>query len=517
MLDRPVGAAADADNDRAHAVFAHALKRIAGAARAYDRGIRTTASNPEHVDAPRYCQAVLADALSDRLFLQVAQRRRFFVWAQQTRPTLKFLPVLSAVDLLARGERRAAKTALDRALALNQDDLHAQNLWLDIEHQGKPRPDFRGRFCSHPFERLESQTEGRALFCCPAWLPSPIGDLETVEDGGVWNSSTAQDIRASIHDGSYRYCSRMHCPLLTADNLPKTSDLKDARLKDIAENKRVVLADGPQRMSLSHDRSCQLSCPSCRTKTIMARSDEAATMNAMAERAILPLLKGARKVVVTGAGDGLASKHYRWLLAQLDRRRYPELRVTLQTNGLLLKKHWDDLDLEGRVSECLVSLDAVEPETYAVLRRGGAFEDLYDNLLFLSDLRRDGRVQRVRLDFVTQAMNFRQMPEAAALMRRLGFDGVKFQMIRSWGTYAPEEFARHHIGSPQHPEYPAFLATLEDRRLGGEDVEFYGFYGAAGERAKAQRATLRAPDMDPYVDLVALDVAADGPVLAAVS
>ena len=39
--------------------------------------------------------------------------------------------------------------------------------------------------------------------------------------GDVWNSSGAQEIRRSILDGDYSYCSRTLCPMIANDNLPR--------------------------------------------------------------------------------------------------------------------------------------------------------------------------------------------------------------------------------------------------------------------------------------------------------
>ena len=82
------------------------------------------------------------------------------------------------------------------------------------------------------------------------------------------------------------------------------------------------------------------------------------------------------------------------------------------------------------------------------------------------------------------------MPDAVEIVKRFGFDGLKFQMIRNWGTFAPEAFAKHNIGVPTHPEHGAFLEVLRDRRLQEDFVEFWGFYGVD---AAALSAPLRRP------------------------
>jgi pyruvate-formate lyase-activating enzyme len=457
-------------------IFRDALAPILQREPAYSRGIRVTESDAAHIDPQRFCDHTLAEAFTDRAFLQTRVRRSFFEWANKHASNSRLVPVLACHDYIARGEISRARQFAQRALYLNQDDLYAQSQYRRCHPELPAEPDLRGKFCAQPFERLESQSRGRIFFCCPAWLPIPIGNLSAKSPNEIWNSQAAQDIRRSILDGSYRYCSRMHCPRITADDLPMSADVEDADNKEVIAEGLVQLPRSPRRVSLSHDRSCNLSCPSCRTTLIVAKKAEVDRMNAMAERVIMPLVKATLRLHLTGSGDPFASHHFRHVIKRLTSGETPDLKISLQTNGLLLKASWDDLGLEGYVGWVVVSIDAVRPETYAVLRRGGQLDSLLENLEFLSELRRANRVKHVRLDFVVQSFNYREMPEAAELMRGFGFDGIKFQMIRSWNTYAPEEFAKHDIGCPDHPEFGAFLGILRDPRLAGDDVECYGFH-----------------------------------------
>ena len=70
------------------------------------------------------------------------------------------------------------------------------------------------------------------------------------------------------------------------------------------------------------------------------------------------------------------------------------------------------------------------------------------------------------------------------------------------GHLSPEEFARHDVGSPGHPEFQRFLAVLDDGALRDRTVEFYGFTAsrriacAAGEPFSPSRAPA-PPDRSP--------------------
>jgi hypothetical protein len=446
---------------------------------------RLTASHPDYVAPEEFCDDLLGNAFADRRFLIVNNRRTFFDWACQ-QPNIKILlPVLAGHDLLRLGDKVSALRHLDLGLVLDQEDLYAQALWFSA--RGEPIQDIDPKkfFCTNPFERLESSSRNRLMFCCPAWLPTPAGSLEDGSAEDVWNSQAAQDIRASIHDGSYRYCSRMHCPKLVDKTLARVPTIKDPEMKDAWAEKKTVLPTKIKRIALAHDRSCNISCPSCRTKLIIANKAENTRLDALIDNALLPLMLASRRISMTGSGDPFSSNHFRSVLRRLTALPKGPI-IDLQTNGLLMARSWNDLGLPGRVGNVLVSIDAAKAETYAVIRRGGDFEDLMENLAFLSALRRENGVDSVRLDFVVQALNYREMPAAAEIMRKFQFDKIKFQMLRSWNTWSAEDFRKNHVGHPGHPEYDDFVQVLQDPRLAGPDVEWSGFYALRPNRSASE-------------------------------
>jgi MoaA/NifB/PqqE/SkfB family radical SAM enzyme len=467
--------------------FRTMLERLLAAEPDYLRLGRLTESAPGYLEPRAFCRKLLASLRRDGALGEPEERARFFAWAERQKPRSRLLPVLAAEDHLERGDPASARSRAEQALSLNQNDLHAQDLYRRTQVDPPPEPDLRGRFCSHLFDNLETTPGGQAYFCCPAWLPVPIGNLEKQSAEEIWNSPAAQDIRRSILDGSFRYCSRMHCPKITGRQLPRSDDITNQEHRSFVAGRQTRLMRGPKRLALNHDRSCNLSCPSCRTRTIVARKPEQEHQNAMADRVLMPLIERARKVHVTGSGDPFGSAHFRYLLRQIGKRRPVGLRLELQTNGLLLAQSWDELGLDGLVDSLSISIDAARPETYAIVRRGGDFARLFDNLAFVAELRAARRVGRVRLDFVVQTLNFREIPDAVDLVRRFGFDGLKLQMIRSWGTYSPDKFAWHNIGSPDHPRFAEFLEVLRDARLGASFVEFWGFHSVDVAALQAAR------------------------------
>jgi pyruvate-formate lyase-activating enzyme len=314
-------------------------------------------------------------------------------------------------------------------------------------------------FCPHPFTTLETTHTGLAFVCCPVWLPTPIGTLGT-DAVSLWTSPAAQRIRASIVDGSFRYCDHRHCSLITNRTLPhRDSAQARAILDDYTRSGTVDRL--PSYVTLSHDKSCNLSCPSCRSRTYVASKAKQGELDRLTETAILPLLRHAERVNITGSGDPFGSNHFRKLLRRLAAPEFAGIGIDLHTNGQLWdERAWTELGLQGRVRYAQISIDAARAETYAFVRRGGSFERLLENLAFVKRLRAVGEIAELEFSMVVQARNFREMRDFVALGHRFGADSVSFQMIRKRDIFSTKEFEAAFVASPDHPDYPEFLGVL---------------------------------------------------------
>jgi hypothetical protein len=431
-------------------------------------GVHGRRSDPE-----RYCDDLLRELFAGPAVTPTA----FFAWAVERYERPPLLHVLAARHALRAGWSDRAAIHARKAVALDQSDLYAQRLvMLSAPDRGRALAEIEAwladRFCPRPFEVLETRPNGDANTCCDAWMPAAIGNINSASADDLWNSSRAQQIRQSVLDGNFRYCSRMFCPKIAGRRLPRRTDVQDPRDAAIVRERRTILPYGPARVILSHDRSCNLSCPSCRRHLIVADKAKQDELNDLAEKVVLPLLRDARLIKITGSGDPFGSNHFRHVLKRLNRREYPNLLLEIQTNGQLLdRRAWSDLELEGLVESVWVSIDAARPATYEHLRRGGSFDRLMRNLAFVAGLRREGRIRSFQLDAVVQAANLDELPEIVDLGLRLGADRVSFQRIRNWGTFTAADFADHDVSSSRHPRFADLCAVLRDPRLAGPYVD----------------------------------------------
>jgi wyosine [tRNA(Phe)-imidazoG37] synthetase (radical SAM superfamily) len=325
--------------------------------------------------------------------------------------------------------------------------------------------DLSDKFCPMPFTHLATGYKGNAFACCcPAWVPFPVGNvLDARSADAVWNSPAAAEIRRSVHDGDFSYCSRTLCSYIAAQKLPSKADITDPLLRRYIDDRAVVLQEVPQMVQLNHDPTCNLACPSCRTEVVAAKAAEQKAYAEAARRVILPLLRKVHgQTYISGGGEAFSSKHYRSILTALNRAEYPGLHVYLITNGqLTTAARWRQFpDLPEMIDIVSVSIDAARAGTYERLRRPGKWPILMNNLELMADMRRSGSIRRFEINFVVQEQNYREIPEFVALGTRLGVDSIWFQRLTNYGAYSESAFARADVTSPSHPKHAELLDIL---------------------------------------------------------
>jgi len=423
--------------------------------------------------------------------------------------------VAAGFRLLERGRHDEAAACARRALDIMTACPLSQKLLMDAlrarrsaggtltaaEENGLS--DLRGRFCPRPFEVIVSgqglgwnektglteQVMGSTYACdCAAWVPFVTGNmLEGESPDAVWNSAGMQEVRRSVLDGDYSYCSRSMCPAIVNGNLPRNEEVTAPRLRRIIDRRETILSDGPRLVALGHDSSCNLACPTCRNDLMMANREESERLDRGRDRVILPMLRNRQiGVHMTSWGDPFASRHYRSILEALRGPDYDGVGIFLLTNGLGLTRHtWETMpQLAEKIVELRVSVDAATKATYENVRRPGKWDVIRENLTAMGELSRAGTFIRNRfasgreavssdlfidlatpysfvIAFVVQSANFREMPEFVRLAEEIGAD-VVFQKYYSFGHEPAAVFTSKDVTAPTHPEHNEFQTILRD-------------------------------------------------------
>ena len=326
------------------------------------------------------------------------------------------------------------------------------------------------KFCYRPFSQLDIYENGKLYSCCPSWLPTDIGNIWQQSIADAWNSPKSQAIRGAILDGSFRYCNHSICPHIQDGSLPDIEEAGNNPVyKNIIDHAITRLDRLPVFINLCNDASCNLSCPSCRRGRILyTRGKEYEKRQNLQDLIKSQLFSTPSErefqINITGYGDPFASPVFRDFLFNLDGNDFPNLSIHLQTNGMLLtQKNWRKMHkIHRNISVVLVSFDAASEATYQVTRRGGHWPTLLKNMEGLGQLRRNSELKFLRMDFVVQAANFREMPEFIALAKSMHADRAAFSMVLDWGTWSPAVYKEQRVWTQDHPQFDAFLNVLEN-------------------------------------------------------
>lgn len=337
----------------------------------------------------------------------------------------------------------------------------------------------KDRFCPRPFERLETHADETVRFCPASWQPEPVGSLSD-DPANVWNSDTARAIRRSVLEGDFSHCSEENCPHILNRSLPSRQDILSAnapaeavrRYREILTTGNTRLDAPPREARLSHDLTCNISCPSCRTNPVALGQSGAERLDGLVNETYPRFLSRTAKVVVGEEGEPFASRHFLNFLKAYCLENEPRRTLHLRTSGLMLTEAvWNRLGLWDHVASVRVSVDAASPGTYRAIRRGGQFDRLLPNLDFLGHLRRNRMIDELRTDFLVQRGNYGEIPDFVRMSRRAGASRIRFGRLQDRGALGGDAMREHDVCNPGHREHERLLEVLKDPVLEGTDVD----------------------------------------------
>jgi hypothetical protein len=361
--------------------------------------------------------------------------------------------------------------------------LRAAEFALELKLAGKPVPDrlekfigedngaLVGRICREPFKRFDVGPSGETLLCCGHWIPTPIGNVMTQEVGDVLNSPTARKIRASVLDGTYKYCNHLECPALIHGYLPTKEKVTDPVLRRAIDQNELNL-DKVEQMLFAFDQTCNLSCPSCRVERIIERPAVRDAKTEIVTKKLMPLLSGLKVLDINPAGEVFSSKPSRRILEMANRQDCPDLNIDIISNGTLFtEKEWRSLpNLEGMVRSVRVSTDGATKPTFETLRRLASWDVFVRNMEFLGGLRTRGEIRELKMSFTYQLGNFREMKQFVEFGRGFNCDFAIFERLQNLGAFSWDEFRSKAVHLSDHPLHQEFLEVVRDPLFGEHDV-----------------------------------------------
>lgn len=440
--------------------------------------------------------ATLADVSPEELAQLHALVRAFK--PMQADRVLSIFDTLDGLIEAIAGDHDAGLAALRQAESVsNLSPMVAGALFFAARvHDEARSADLSNRFCEAPFVKFETLIDGAVAPCCSIWTKQRLGHLDRQSFAEIWNSNSAQAMRESILDGSYRYCNKSRCTLITEDALPLRDDVTDPGMRKVIDEEITEMADGPRWLFLAHDITCNLACPSCRSNLIGADEVQQARFQTIEENVFRPLFNSDGEVTlsISGQGDPWSSPHYRSILRYMADHEL-NTKLNIHTNALLMTEaRWNQYGGLAKYKPLVdVSIDACSPHVYEYVRRPGKWERLLPNLQFIARGRAEGLFSEYYINATIQLDNFHEMGALMDFGASLGADNVRLYMMQNTGGHLAPEFAHKNVADAAHPLHAMFLEALRDPRLAGPIAHLYD---VAGWRAQSLAERLPSDTLD---------------------
>jgi hypothetical protein len=354
--------------------------------------------------------------------------------------------------------------------------LEACRFTLELKQRGEPIPPRLEKFvgydngvlknvtCKLPYTNFEVNASGGVYVCCSHLVPTPIGNITAESAESIWNSEQAKRMRASVVDGSFRYCDHLNCELMGHESLPRQDSeaIKSDPVMGAAVLDNVFEVEPIEILSFGYDDSCNLSCPSCRPELRMMSWNEG---KIGVEDKVAALLPSVKVLYLNPCGEVFVSKPSRRVLQAIDPQTCPDLKVFIISNGTLFSESEYNKfsNIHGKLAAVRISTDAATRETFETIRRGGRWDRFMENMRFLGRLRREGQIGFLFLSFTYQVGNFREMKAFVEMCEEIGADQAKFEkLLRTSDAMTLEEYDERAVHRPGHPLYQEYLEVIAD-------------------------------------------------------
>lgn len=300
-------------------------------------------------------------------------------------------------------------------------------------------------YCNEPFVNVDIEPNGIVRLCCGSWHPKSVGNLFENSLEEIWLNEESQKVRDSIYDQSYSYCKLNICPKWQSNNL---STIKP-RVKTLL----------PSKVKFSFDDSCNLECPSCRTKKIQHLPGSKEYDNSMfilesIKNSYLKLGKNQDVIfIITGSGDPFGSDVFRNFLYDLDGSKLPKLCLMFLTNGVMLTEKiiGKIKKIHNNITAMNISIDAFNPDTYTAIRKGGNLTQLKQNIQFMHSYKGFDHI-KFCYSFVVQNKNFKEMLDFADWILSIDGATIRYTRLLPWGNMNID-FNSENVFDSNHENY----------------------------------------------------------------
>lgn len=318
-----------------------------------------------------------------------------------------------------------------------------------------PKKNLPGKICLSPFVVAKIALQGQVRLCgCVGWMPTVVGNIFENSLLDILNNDLSTKIRQSIIDGSYVYCNENTCGVMRNNQFNSFDNLPTSVSWQIQDANRVCM---PNEIYIDGDLTCNLSCPSCRTHVIkltaQQRKQQDKYIAIMRDNIFAKPTDQQINLHLSTTGELFASDFLLSFVDSIPSKDFPNLKLSILTNGLLCQKNWHRLgDMADRIRQMHVTIDAATPDTYEKLRRGGKWKQIMRAMAWLQQKKKQNNM-KLYTRIVVQNDNYKEMEDFLDMSRGFDADRVEYARISNWNTMSDEQFAQADVLDPRHQNY----------------------------------------------------------------
>jgi hypothetical protein len=328
--------------------------------------------------------------------------------------------------------------------------------------------------CQTPWLHIEIHSRGQVSACCHSWLPIWVGNFLQDTPEEILNNSERLRIQEDMRKGSFSNCNDQ-CPQLNSFLTGGNSywDIVPTELLETRINQQ------PIQIGFSYDPSCNLQCPSCRTKLIVLNPEDESDRDGQRIKKIHLGVKNLVKILldkgkrvnlnITGSGDAFASPLYWNYLIELSKEDInPNLSISLKTNGVMMTL--ENLEkirsLWPIITYMEVSIDAATEKTYKIVRKNGNFKKLQKNLIDFDNLVYNKNFKKLynwQTNIIIQKDNYKELKEFVEW--QLTFKSkpkIWTNLLAQWYHISDDQFNEMAVWKENHPDRINLIEILKD-------------------------------------------------------
>ena len=278
---------------------------------------------------------------------------------------------------------------------------------------------------------------------------------------------------------------------VTADS-SLTDTAQAASLSALQPKVLPALREYPSRLFVETTTRCNLKCRMC-VKQTEGNCIVEGDMPPEVFAALEPALPTAEALVLNGIGEPLIYRGLEKLIRRAKELMPKDSWVGFQSNALLLSEARAVSLAEAGLDRICLSMDALNPDTFRMIREGGEVADLEKAFRALTKAKaQTGSSLSVGVEFVVMRENALELPDA---LRWAAAKGVSFAIVSHLLPYE-EQHTASIAYDPNTDEAVQFFQLWQDRAE-REGLDLHRYFKILVKYLRA-----RTPEEQRIVDLV---------------